>query len=303
MDIDDDKCLYLLYKLRKAIKKMQEHDQTVVKSDFAEEERRINKLIEMVWKQRNIYPSLTKVLNHFLDDNEVSAELADACASIIDENNDLLTLLKNIGNGKLPKELKKHSNQFDELFENRKFKKNLDSLVRLSLLNLTDNQIEKIVENDVLFKGIASNPYLLYEEYAATDPKDLEKQLDTPDLVDEPIDIYKIDVGIMPDRKFVKRHKSVQNLSEDSPERVRSVIINYLESIGAEGHCYDTIDAILEDIKEHPLIYKNDIKIDAEVIRKPEEEYKSHFIEKLKRITNPETQYYYLNRIYKADLY
>jgi exodeoxyribonuclease V alpha subunit len=48
MDIDDDKCLYLLYKLRKAIKKIQEHHQTVVKSDFAEEERRINKFIEMV---------------------------------------------------------------------------------------------------------------------------------------------------------------------------------------------------------------------------------------------------------------
>jgi exodeoxyribonuclease V alpha subunit len=239
---------------------------------------------------------LSKVLNHFLDDDKVAAELAQACSSVVNEENDLLLLLNNIGEGKIPKELKKYSDQFDELFENRKFKKNLDAFVRLSLLNLTDYQIEKIVENDVLFKGIASNPYLLYEEYDAE-----EDDLDSPDPTDEPIDIYKIDVGIMPDRKFVKRHKSVQNLSEDSPERVRSVIINYLESIGADGHCYDTIDAILDDIKEHPLIYKNDITIDAEAIRKPEEEYKSHFTEKLKIVPNHETKYYYLYRIHKAE--
>jgi hypothetical protein len=41
MDIEDDKCLYLLYKLRKAIKAIQEHKQVVVKADLMEEERRI----------------------------------------------------------------------------------------------------------------------------------------------------------------------------------------------------------------------------------------------------------------------
>ena len=43
MDIEDDKCLYLLYKMRKAIKAIQEHKQIVVKSDFVEEERRIER--------------------------------------------------------------------------------------------------------------------------------------------------------------------------------------------------------------------------------------------------------------------
>ena len=38
MDIDDDKCLYLLYKLRKSIIKIQEHDRAVVSSDMAQEE-------------------------------------------------------------------------------------------------------------------------------------------------------------------------------------------------------------------------------------------------------------------------
>ena len=37
MDIDDDKCLYLLYKLRKSILKIQEHNQQVVNSDMEDE--------------------------------------------------------------------------------------------------------------------------------------------------------------------------------------------------------------------------------------------------------------------------
>ena len=60
----------------------------------------------MVWKQRGTYPSLSKVFNHFLDDDEVAADLAEVCSSVVDEDNDLLSLLNNIGKGKIPKELK-----------------------------------------------------------------------------------------------------------------------------------------------------------------------------------------------------
>ena len=58
MDIDDDKCLYLLYKLRKAIFKIKEHNRQVVTHNLEEEEKRLDTMIEMVWKSRVIYPSL-----------------------------------------------------------------------------------------------------------------------------------------------------------------------------------------------------------------------------------------------------
>src|SRR5262249_39581037 len=40
MDIDNDKSLYLLYKLRKSLKKIQGHNRAVIDSDMGEEEAR-----------------------------------------------------------------------------------------------------------------------------------------------------------------------------------------------------------------------------------------------------------------------
>lgn len=298
MDIDDDKCLYLLYKLRKSIKKIQEHNQLVVKSTFSDEEGKINRLIRMVWQKRGIYPSLGKVLNYFLDDEETSGQLATALCSLTDErkHSDLSSVSKRVViDLKPPKQLKKYMNQLEDLAENRKFKKHYEALAKLSLLNLTPQQIKKIIENETLLKGIKTNPYALYERYESD-----EDDLDSTDLTDELIDVYKVDIGMIPDRKFVNRHQ-LQNLTEDSPERLRSVIINYLRSIGAQGHCYDTIDAITADIQQHPLIYKNDIKIDADAIRKPEDDYRTHFIENLVIKEHEGTQYYYLSEIKKAE--
>lgn len=76
MDIEDDKCLYLLYKLRKAIKRIQEHGQAVVKSDLAVEEQRVEDLIKKAWTKRGIYPSLATIFDLYLDDSEISKKLA-----------------------------------------------------------------------------------------------------------------------------------------------------------------------------------------------------------------------------------
>ena len=106
---------------------------------------------------------------------------------------------------------------------------------------------------------------------------------------------------MIPDRKFVKRHRNLQNLGEDSPERIRSVIINYLGLTGEEGHCYDNISNILQNIKDHPLLYKNDISIDEAGIIGLDHDYRSHFLEKLFIKENGKEQYYYLRKIKKAE--
>lgn len=296
MDIDDDKCLYLLYKMRKALKKIQEHNQVVIRSDFSEQEKQVEKLIQMVWEKRGLHPSLAKIFNHFVGDEEVSEELATAANKAASEGGDLSSIFTGLLKGKVPKSLKNHQAALDELVENRKFKKHYQALLKLSLFNLTSHQIKRIIEDEALLKRLDSNPYVLYEDYEAK-----KDNLDSPDLTDEPIDVYKVDVGMIPDRKYVNRNKSLQNLTEDSPERVRSVIVNYLWSLGEQGHCYDTIDRIINDIQEHPLIYKNDIKIDADAIRKPDEDYRTHFMERLAIVADGGTQYYYLNEITKAE--
>lgn len=89
MDIDDDKCLYLLYKLRKSIIKIQEHNQQVIKHDLVKELNRINDLIAKTWSKRGVYPSLGKVLNHFVQDKEIAQTIACAIYPLLSGKNDL----------------------------------------------------------------------------------------------------------------------------------------------------------------------------------------------------------------------
>jgi exodeoxyribonuclease V alpha subunit len=295
MDIDDDKCLYLLYKLRKSIKKMQEHKQQVVKSDFKREEDKLSQLIEGLWSKRGIYPSLHHVLNHYLENPELAMDLSKALMAQTSEATSLQDIMQSVIDKKIVAGLKKWESDLLELADTRIFRKNFKSLVRLSLINLTPYQISEIISDSRLLESIASNPYELYESYMAG-----EDDLDNPDLQDEPIDVYKIDVAMIPDRKYVKRHRQIQNLGEDSPERVRSVIINYLNSIGELGHCYDNTVNIINDVKEHPLIYKNNVRIDESAIVNLGDDYKSHFIEKLHIKSIASEHYLYLKKV-KAD--
>lgn len=296
MDIDDDKCLYLLYKLRKAIKKVQEHNQQVIKNDFLLEEKRINDLISLTWAKRGVYPSLSKVLNHFFQDLKKSESIAYEINKQLSSKNDLIQFFTKLIDEDIPSELVAFEDDLLDLSENRILKKYFKGLAKLSLFTLTANQIEKIIDNKSLLKEIETNPYALYEEYIED-----EDDLDTPDVQDEPIDVFKIDMGIIPDRKYIERHRLLQNLSEDSPERVRSVIIDYLWRIGANGHCYDSAREILNNLYEHPLVYKNNIKLDDEAILKLDDDYESHFIKKLQINKTNDNIYFYLDVVKKSE--
>lgn len=296
MDMDDDKCLYLLYKLRKSIKKAQEHNQQVLKSDLKKEEKRINNLIEKVWKKRGIYPSLPFILNNFFQDMELTKSISVAIQPLLNNKYDLSQFFKDILEEDIPKALKEFEDELLELCTNRIFKKHYLSLAKLSLFSLAENQVEKIISNKEMLKEIETNPYALYEEYVAD-----EDDLDIPDMQDEPIDVFKIDMGMIPDRKHVDRHRRLQNLVEDSPERVRSVVINYLWHIGASGHCYDSVYAILKDLYEHPLIYKNEIKLDDDALLKLEDDYRNHFMQKLFVKETKENKYLYLKVVRNSE--
>ena len=306
MDIDDDKCLYLLYKLRKSIKKMQEHSRSVVNSDFAQEEAQINKLIDMVSQARGIYPSLKEVLDYFIDDKDTSDKLAEVLISQTSHECDLLRIFKKIiVDDKVPDSLEAFEDEIEDyLLSSRLFKNNIEGIVKLCLFNLTSYQISKVIENQSLLDEVSLNPYALYEEYKPDEYS--PEALDKPDLLDEPLDVYKIDIGMIPDRKVLKRlsirrHKAIQNLQEDSPQRIRSVIIHYLELIGQYGHCYDYTENILKEIEENPLIYKNDIRIDKNAIAKLDSDYKNHFLDKLHIENHEKTHFYFLKRIKQAE--
>lgn len=298
MDVDDDKFLYLLYKLRKSIKKIQEHNQVVVKSDLLAEEQRIENLIRGVWKKRGLYPSLEKVLNLYLDDPEASRTLATSLAESATSKKDVLEILKSIkDDDEVPDELSQHEDLILDLLENRRFSKYLEPLIKLSLFQLTAEQINKIINDSDLLLALKENPYALYEDYRAD-----QSHLDEPDLIDEPIDLYKVDIGMIPDRRFVNRHRSLQNLGEDSPQRLRAVIVDYLEVIGeVQGHCYDQGESIMQALVEQPLIYKINVQIDKSALDGKDSGYNSHFIEKLHLAREEGKVFFYLKDIWEAE--
>jgi exodeoxyribonuclease V alpha subunit len=298
MDIDDDKCLYLLYKVRKSIKKIQEHNQVVVKSDLLAEEARIENLIRAVWEKRGLYPTLEKILNRFVDDLESSRDLARALTQYATSKKDVLQILTSIKDGdEIPDELTEYEDLILDLLETRRFSRQLEPLIKLSLFQLTDHQINKIIEDPNLLPALKENPYALYEDYRAD-----QSDLDEPNLIDEPIDLYKVDIGMIPDRRFVNRHRSLQNLGEDSPQRLRAVIVDYLKGIGeVQGHCYDDGNSIMQALIEQPLIYKTNVQIDQSALDGKDADYNSHFIEKLHLSPQEGKIFFYLKQIWEAE--
>ena len=251
MDIDDDKCLYLLYKIRKAIFKIREHNRQVIHNNLDEEEKRIDTLIHMVWKRRGIYPSLGRLLSFFLkrDCTALSSTIRD----ILDNKYDLIQFFEDVIQDKTPKALEEYQDELDDLVGVPQFRRQFRAYLKLSLFNLTDYQIKRIITQypETIVAGLEQNPYLIYEYYEADPPKD---ELDIPDLVDEQIDVYKIDIGMIPDSRFLKRHRSIQNIRESSPERIRSLIIEYLWSLESQGHTYDNLRHILASIQEYEIV-------------------------------------------------
>jgi exodeoxyribonuclease V alpha subunit len=298
MDIDDDKCLYILYKIRKAIFKIREHNRQVVQNDLEEEERRIDALIKMVWQRRGIYPSLDKVLGYFLKKD--CSELSGAINSLLDKKYDLIDCFEAFFKGDIPDGLEDFEDDLDDLMRVPQFKRNFRAYLKLSLFNITEYQIKRIITeyHDSIIAGLEANPYLIYEYY---DPKPPADELDRPDLVDEPIDVYKIDVGMIPDSRFLKRHRKIQNVGESAPERIRSLIVEYLWSLEGTGHTYDNLRHILKSIKEYPLIYHMESSIDENGILDMEDEYRSHFTERLQIETVENEKYIYLKELYRAE--
>lgn len=293
MDIDDDKCLYLLYKMRKSILKIQEHGFIADSEQTAIQLEKINNLIQMTWKKRGLYPSLKHIFNYF----DMESNAINKVVNWVEENKGLQKLLTSLEEDEVPEELEGHSDELFDVYDQRLFRKNINLIKTLSLLQLTYYQINKILDQKESVLGLANNPYLLYEQYIAD-----ENDLDEPDLQDEPIDLYKIDIGLIPDKKFVKRDRKLQNINFDSPERLRAVIIHHLNRIGEKnGDCYDSAINIVEALKQYPLFYKNDIKLDEQSILKLDQDYRDHFIERLYVEKAEDIYYYYLLETKKAE--
>ncbi len=310
-ELNDDQCIYLLYKLRKAIKIVQKHG--IV--NFDREEVVIERLLETAWKNRGLYPSLGRIVELLADQDSPEQGQGDELVSTIREHlSDSENLLEAVfellrNSGRVPKYLASFSELVEAARKGLRTHSSLEGLLRkLSLFSLTKFQIQRIVFPDSQEKGehpfggkkikpddLVANPYLLCENYVPTD-----RNLDEPEHLDGLIDIFMIDFGMFPDKHFVKeRDDKLQDLHPAGPERLRALIIEYLRSIESEGHCFDSLDNVYEYIQQHPLFYKQRLPLNREELVKGM--HRKHLSERLEIVESDGQHYFYLREVREAE--
>jgi hypothetical protein len=177
-------------------------------------------------------------------------------------------------------------------------------LKKLSIFELTAYQLKRILyQTDNPFKkpissrAIVENPYLLAENYVSE-----EQDLDDPRMLDDTIDVFKVDIGMFPDRNYIKHTNSkLQNLTHRSPERLRAIIVDYLKKIGEEGDCYAPLNEVYESVLTVPLFYKEELNINQLDLASESSRYHDHFKERVKIVPNKGEFFFYLREVYSAE--
>jgi hypothetical protein len=308
-DIDDDKCIYLLYKLKKALTVIQE-DATV---NVTREKKKIEEFLTKAWASRGLYPSLGKVLDVVAEFDDQSlgkgAEIVDLIKKSLKKDEDSLERAFGIleATKKLPNFLKPYS-RWVNIIRNRlnEFEADeIELLKKLSLFSLTHWQLTRIIHkrNDAFKKhfspkAIAENPYLLAEEYVSEEKlEDLNKE----EIQDSPIGLFSIDIGMHPDPNYIEGNPSVQTLSPSSKERIRAITIEYLYQRGQNGDCFVGLSDLYDYIRDYPLFYRSDLNISEEKLRDMQGKFRDHFEERITCEKNETGTYFYLNEVKEAE--
>jgi len=310
MDIDHDKALFLLYKLKKAIRTIKDHGFSSFDCD--KNLSIINEFIASVWKKRGLYPSLSYILSSLngLEDEESDFDSdADLIIEKLNKNceNEVVKIDVIVNGIQIPEGLPDYLKQFDYFFHGlhkvcAEDENMIDLIKTLSVINLSKYQIAKILHNekftfnaDIELWEIADNPYLLCETYNCDSDHD-------DDEIDEPIETYKIDIAMFPDVLYkAPSNSKIQSFFESGKERSRALIIEYLENAAKQGDAYRSTEEIIREIKDNPLFYKSKIIFDDSKIRKLDDDYRDFFEEKLAIVHNEGKDFYYLKYMKKVE--
>jgi len=305
MDIDDDICIYLLYRLRKSLYIIEEHGYF----DVHEQIERIEQLIAQAWERRGLYPSLGVVLDILTEDEEKPwVTIVERTKENIGENDDLLDFIFQLltdESSEIPDFLGDYEEEIEEarLTLSEENEERIELAKKLCLFCLTEFQLARLLslkntpfKKEISRRAIIDNPYLLAENYEP------EIDEDSPEITDAEIDVFKIDIGMFPHKKYLRqRNKKLQNLTPKSPERLRALIINYLYKRGEAGDCFATLDEVYDEIVNFPVFYKSSFEFDKDRLYKRDSNCYQHFEQRIKIVENDSQSFFYLNEINAAE--
>ena len=302
--IDDDQAIYLLMKMRRSLLKIEEHGLIQISETKLQLEK-IESLITFAWDKRGYLPGLKNLLlaipgikDNYLDNVTKlinSIDLAD-----VETINEIIVALSDESS---------LFEEFDDLFEEIKLfmadsRINAKQITRLASLNLTKHQFNRIIDKKSInhtLSEICHNPYLLFEEYEPG--KDTEDKI-SGEKIDGSIDLFKIDISLMPLRKYQKPIKDFHDFKRTDRRRLRAVVIQVLKNLETVGDCFLDVEAITKQAQSYPLFYQLDTPYMIEdCLAELDVEMEQFFREKLviRRVNS--LNYYYLKELYDDEVF
>lgn len=317
--VHDDHALALLYKLKRALARAQEHGIANVDAMLD----RIEDYIADTWTDRGLYPGLGSVLNVLADlaEGEFQIEgnrgeaLAAALRVSLGEGEDLLDTAISLLESKdpVPPALAAHKATLRDARAGYRDNKSLKPLLRkLTLFTLTPRQVGRILfpEDDgphafaglTLSPGdIAANPYVLAESYvpATRSASEEREDLDREQRSDAAVDYAVIDIGMFPDHRHLERREDLHDLTVAGPERLRAFAHEALTAAEAHGHSFVSTGTLVEHAARHPLFYRDKLNVsEAQFLS---DEHLAHFRERMHVESVDGTYYFYLQRAWHAE--
>jgi exodeoxyribonuclease V alpha subunit len=304
--VDDDQAIYLLMKLRKSILRVKEHALQIA-YDADDALTRIDALLQHAWQKRGYLPGLRAVSMALLKLSPADTQRVDFLVKAVggEGNNSRIDALSGslADIDAIAPEFEACEDIICELSEALQTHRISSSdYLRLAALNLTRVQFDRIIRREGIdrpLKEIADNPYLIYEEYEQGAL--LEDPL-SGDKMDSNVDLFRIDIALFPQIRFLKRNPLLHTFRISDFRRLRAVTFAALSKSKEAGHCFDEAYRLQEEIKEYPLFYRGDSEYSVEVdFRALPADYMLHFQEKLVLRTERGTTYFYLKSVFDDE--
>ena len=311
MDIDHDQAIYLLTKIKKSLYKIQTHGK-IPNYDVEGNLENIESLLEHAWKKRGHLPGFNELVTLALDreENEI-VHLHSVIPELFKKyGKQYVDKLKEILDDPslLDGDLIRAEDEIEEIKENLEAKDlSINDFLRLSMLNLKRGQYkriwkEQISDNDITINEIANNLYLLYEEYDVENYDALD-DLNTGEQIDGPIELFKIDIALYPDSRYLKKLRDLQSYKVSDKRRVRALILAHLKGLDNWGHCFDDQRGIMEALEEYPLFYKSEYILPKGLFSDMDNELEGHLSSKINIQKHNSRLLFYLRDIWRAEEY
>lgn len=272
MHLPNDKAIYLLYLIKKAINKIKKHG-IVPYEKIKNIEDKVENLLNIAWSNRTEFSGLRNLLFVLVKNQLELEDHPENFEEFID------WISTNYGFEKFVRELENIKEEdCPEKYRGslKLLKQEKDKIKFLSRFDFTRKQFENILDliDEKGFETIKKNPYLLFECYNY----DFVDNWNSDDT-DYGISLYQIDIALIPDPHYTNRE---QLYVVFSPERIRAVITDILRrSANLEGNsCLDR-EEILRRIKEYPLYYiQSEFKVTLQTLSEYEKSslFKEKFV-------------------------